>query len=71
MEKGPCSVLTDILNKQDGVIGVIDVAGVPATAMLGMRQSLRQHMVMTMAKKTLIRRAWKKPIFQKMNSTHS
>lgn len=28
--------------------------------MIGMRQSLRQHMVMTMAKKTLIYRAWKK-----------
>ena len=28
--------------------------------MLGMRQSLRHHMVMTMAKKTLIHRAWKK-----------
>ena len=59
-KKDRVSVLTDILNKQDGVIGIIDVAGVPATAMLGMRQSLRQHMVMTMAKKTLIRRAWKK-----------
>ena len=46
--------------KQDGVIGVIDVEGVPATAMLGMRNTLRQQMVMTMAKKTLVRRAWKK-----------
>ena len=59
-KKDRVSVLADILKKQDGVIGVIDVAGVPATAMLGMRESLRQHMVMTMAKKTLIRRAWKK-----------
>jgi len=48
------------LLKQDGVIGVIDVEGVPATAMLGMRDTLRQQMVMTMAKKTLVRRAWKK-----------
>ena len=45
---------------QEGVVGVIDVEGVPATAMLGMRKTLRQHMVMTMAKKTLVRRAWKK-----------
>ena len=28
--------------------------------MVGMRETLRQHMVMTMAKKTLVRRAWKK-----------
>ena len=53
------TVLTDLLSK-DGVIGVIDVEGVPATAMLGMRDTLREHMVMTMAKKTLVRRAWKK-----------
>ena len=53
------SILTDLL-KQDGVIGIIDVEGVPATAMLGMRETLRQEMVMTMAKKTLVRRAWKK-----------
>ena len=53
------SVLTDLLS-QDGVVGIIDVDGVPATAMLGMRDRLRSHMVMTMAKKTLVRRAWKK-----------
>ena len=28
--------------------------------MLGMRETLREQMVMTMAKKTLVRRAWKK-----------
>ena len=59
-KKDRVSVLTDLLKKQDGVIGVIDVEGVPATAMLGMRETLRPKMVMTMAKKTLIRRAWKK-----------
>ena len=53
------TVLTELL-KQDGVVGVIDVEGVPATAMLGMRETLRQEMVLTMAKKTLVRRAWKK-----------
>jgi large subunit ribosomal protein L10 len=40
------------------VIGVVDVAGVPARAMLGMRAALRDNMTMTMAKKTLMRRAW-------------
>ena len=58
-KKDRVSVLTDLLN-QEGVVGVIDVEGVPATAMLGMRKTLRQQMVMTMAKKTLVRRAWKK-----------
>ena len=53
------SVLTDLLS-QEGVVGIIDVEGVPATAMLGMRDTLRSQMVMTMAKKTLVRRAWKK-----------
>ncbi len=53
------SVLAEILSK-DGVIGIVDVEGVPATAMLGMRENLRDQMVLTMAKKTLIRRAWKK-----------
>ena len=53
------SVLTDLLS-QDGVVGIIDVEGVPATAMLGMSDTLRSQMVMTMAKKTLVRRAWKK-----------
>ncbi|MCS5534563.1 MAG: 50S ribosomal protein L10, partial [Candidatus Poseidoniales archaeon] len=58
-KKERVSVLADIL-KKNGVIGVIDVAGVPAQAMVGMRETLRQQMVMTMAKKTLVRRAWKK-----------
>jgi large subunit ribosomal protein L10 len=58
-KKDRVTVLTELL-KQDGVVGVIDVEGVPATAMLGMRETLRQEMVLTMAKKTLVRRAWKK-----------
>ena len=48
------------MNSGDGVLGIIDVEGVPAGAMLGMRETLRDQMVLTMAKKTLIRRAWKK-----------
>ncbi len=58
-KKDRVTVLTELL-KKDGVVGVIDVEGVPATAMLGMRETLRQEMVLTMAKKTLVRRAWKK-----------
>jgi large subunit ribosomal protein L10 len=50
--------LTEIL-QQDGVIGIVDTTGVPATAMLGMRAELRSMMSLTMAKKTLFRLAWK------------
>ena len=57
-KKDRVGVLTDLL-KQDGVVGIIDVEGVPATAMLGMRDTLRDQMTLTMAKKTLVRRAWK------------
>ena len=44
--------------KSDGVIGIVDISGVPATNMLDMRANLRDGMTATMAKKTLIRRAW-------------
>ena len=49
--------LTDILNS-DGVVGIVDVGGVPAGNMLDMRSNLRDSMKITMAKKTLIRLAW-------------
>lgn len=58
-KKDRVDVLTDLL-KQGGVVGIIDVEGVPATAMLGMRKTLREQITLTMAKKTLVRRAWKK-----------
>ena len=51
--------LADLL-KQDGVLAIVDVAGVPATAMLGMRDDLRSIMTMTMAKKSRPRKGWKK-----------
>ena len=57
-KKDRVKVLSDLL-KQDGVVGIIDVEGVPAIAMLGMRDTLRDQMTLTMAKKTLVRRAWK------------
>ena len=46
--------LTDVLNS-DGVVGIVDVGGVPAGNMLDMRSNLRDSMKITMAKKTLIR----------------
>ena len=49
--------LTDVLNS-DGVVGIVDVGGVPAGNMLDMRSNLRDSMKITMAKKTLIRLAW-------------
>jgi large subunit ribosomal protein L10 len=49
--------LTDVLNS-DGVVGIVDVGGVPASNMLDMRSNLRDSMKITMAKKTLIRLAW-------------
>lgn len=49
--------LEELLNS-DGVIGIVDVSGVPAKNMLDMRASLRAKLSITMAKKSLIRRAW-------------
>ncbi len=49
--------LAEILGS-DGVIGIVDIDGVPAKNMLDMRASLRSKLTITMAKKTLIRRAW-------------
>ncbi len=42
----------------DGVLGVVDIGGVPAKNMLSMRKDLRSGMSITMAKKTLMRLAW-------------
>ena len=49
--------LVEILGS-DGVIGIVDIDGVPGKNMLDMRASLRSKLTITMAKKTLIRRAW-------------
>ena len=49
--------LTELLGS-DGIIGIVDVTGVPAQAMLEMRSTLRTGMTLTMAKKSLFRRAW-------------
>ena len=52
------SELKEIVSKE-GIVGVVDISGVPAKNMLDMRNSLRGMMTMTMAKKSLIRLAWK------------
>ena len=56
-KKSRVSELADILSN-DGIVGIVDIGGVPAGNMLDMRSSLRDQMTMTMAKKTLIRLAW-------------
>jgi len=56
-KKGRVSELSDIFSK-DGSFAVVDVSGVPASNMIGMRNSLRGRMTLTMAKKSLIRLAW-------------
>ena len=56
-KKGRVSELAGILSN-DGIVGIVDIGGVPAGNMLDMRSSLRDRMTMTMAKKTLIKLAW-------------
>ena len=41
--------LRDIVSKE-GIVGVVDISGVPAKNMLDMRNSLRGMITMTMAK---------------------
>ena len=61
-KKSRVSELADILSN-DGIVGIVDIGGVPAGNMLDMRSSLRDQMTMTMAKKTLIRIAWEQAGF--------
>ena len=42
----------------DGVLGIVDIGGVPAKNMLSMRDDLRSSLSITMARKTLMRLAW-------------
>ncbi len=71
-KKDRVSKLADIL-KQDGIIAIVDVSGVPATAMLGMREDLRSMMTMTMAKKntmtTLAKKTRRKRTKEKTSSS--
>lgn len=57
-KEGRVAELKEIISSP-GVVGIIDIGGVPAKNMLDMRSSLKGIVNMTMAKKTLMRIAWK------------
>ena len=56
-KKDRVSELKNIFSS-DGVVAVVDVSGVPASNMIDMRNTLRERMSITMAKKSLMRIAW-------------
>ena len=56
-KKDSVSELKEIFSS-DGVVAVVDVSGVPASNMIDMRNTLRERMSITMAKKSLMRIAW-------------
>ena len=56
-KKGTISKLSDDISK-GGTMAIIDVHGIPAGAMIGMRSSLRPTMSIRVAKKKLMLRAW-------------
>ena len=56
-KKDRVSMLAEIFSS-DGVVAVVDVSGVPASNMIDMRNTLRDRMSITMAKKSLMRIAW-------------
>lgn len=56
-KKDTVSDLADLLKSGD-TIAVIDIHGVPAGAMIGMRATLRESMKIQVAKKQLMRLAW-------------
>ena len=62
-KKDRVSELAEILSG-DGVVGIVDIGGVPASNMLDMRNTLRGRLTLTMSKKTLMRLAWKQAGFE-------
>ncbi len=54
---GTISKLSEDISR-GGTLAIIDVHGIPAGAMLGMRKSLRDSMSIRVAKKKLMNRAW-------------
>ena len=56
-KKDTVSSLTEMLSN-GGTIAVIDIHGVPASAMLGMRAGLRSKVAIQVAKKRLMKIAW-------------
>tara|TARA_B100001123_G_C15280581_1_gene1013861 strand:- start:629 stop:1645 length:1017 start_codon:yes stop_codon:yes gene_type:complete len=61
-KKGTISKLSDDL-KKGGTFAIIDVHGIPAGSMLGMRSKLRASMSIRVAKKKLMLRAWNEADF--------
>ena len=58
-KKDRVTELTEMFSGE-GVVAVVDVSGVPASNMIDMRNSLRERMSITMAKKSLMKIAWSK-----------
>ncbi|MGB1589160.1 MAG: 50S ribosomal protein L10 [Candidatus Poseidoniaceae archaeon] len=56
-KKDTVSSLTEMLSN-GGTIAVIDIHGVPASAMIGMRAGLRNQLNIQVAKKRLMKLAW-------------
>jgi len=56
-KKDTVSSLAEMLNK-GGTIAIIDIHGVPASSMIGMRAGLRGHLDIQVAKKRLMKLAW-------------
>ena len=56
-KKGTISKLSEDIAR-GGTFAIIDIHGIPAGAMLGMRKSLREAMSIRVAKKRLMDRAW-------------
>ena len=54
---GTISKLTEDISR-GGTLAIIDIHGIPAGAMLGMRKTLRESMSIRVAKKKLMNRAW-------------
>ena len=54
---GTISKLSEDISR-GGTLAIIDIHGIPADAMLGMRKTLRESMSIRVAKKKLMNRAW-------------
>ena len=56
-KKDTVADLVSVIESGD-TVAVIDIHGVPADSMIGMRSSLRENMAIRVAKKRLMRIAW-------------
>ena len=57
LKHGTISKLSEDISR-GGTLAIIDIHGIPADAMLGMRKTLRESMSIRVAKKKLMNRAW-------------